>query len=449
MKSKKMFVILLTSVMALSMVGCGQQGAHSSKSSDPSPNATNDVKTVTVLTFTEWYKDGWKALESYVNENSQELGFKLDIQKIAGGSQGEDVVKARFATGDLPDIIQTYGAKWIDTQVNALDKIVDMGSLSSESEYDAATLEEGGYRYDGKLYGMPIDTTNLLGVFYNKKVFEEAGITEIPTNWEQFLAASEKIKTIKKIPLYYSGKDAWTLQSFTHFGFNKEVFESGKSYSQFWGEMNTNKRNYAENKHFADAIAKSKEMIDKGYVNETYLSDTYDMAQTALAQGDAGMYVNATWVIDEISSKYPDAVQDIGAFALPLYNESENFTDSSLPASLHITTSAKDVDTAKKVIDFISSTKGQQIYADAQTGIYINKNVKVNLSPGHQDLLNLMKEGKSIALWQGTGNNYGYGSYDKFLQDYYVGSKTVDQVLQSMDEETTRNATAAQDPNWK
>lgn len=164
-----MFVILLTSVMALSMVGCGQQGAHSSKSSDPSPNATNDVKTVTVLTFTEWYKDGWKALESYVNENSQELGFKLDIQKIAGGSQGEDVVKARFATGDLPDIIQTYGAKWIDTQVNALDKIVDMGSLSSESEYDAATLEEGGYRYDGKLYGMPIDTTNLLGVFYNKK----------------------------------------------------------------------------------------------------------------------------------------------------------------------------------------------------------------------------------------------------------------------------------------
>jgi hypothetical protein len=73
----------------------------------------------------------------------------------------------------------------------------------------------------------------------------------------------------------------------------------------------------------------------------------------------------------------------------------------------------------------------------------------VDLSPGHQDLLNLMKEGKSIALWQGTGNNYGYGSYDKFLQDYYVGSKTVDQVLQAMDEETARNATAAQDPNWK
>ena len=34
-----------------------------------------------------------------------------------------------------------------------------------------------------------------------------------------------------------------------------------------------------------------------------------------------------------------------------------------------------------------------------------------------------------MALWQGTGNNYGYGSYDKYVQDYYVGSKTVEQVL--------------------
>ncbi|GGH28815.1 ABC transporter substrate-binding protein [Paenibacillus segetis] len=449
MKFKKVLIATVASVMAMSLAGCGEKENGASKSTDNSPGAANDVKTVTLLTFTEWYKDGWKALESYINNNAQELGFKLDIQKIAGGSQGEDVVKARFATGDLPDIIQTYGAKWIDTQVNGLDKIVDMGSLSSEAEYDAATLEEGGYRYDGKLYGMPMDTTNLLGVFYNKKVFEEAGITELPQNWEQFIAVSDKIKATGKTPLYYSGKDAWTLQCFTHFGFNKEVFDSGKSYSEFWQDMNTNKRHYAENKQFANAIAKSKEMIELGYVNETYLSDTYDMAQTALAQGEAGMYINATWVIDEISSKYPDAVQDIGAFALPLYDASENYTDSSLPSSLSITTSAKDIEATKKAIDFISSAKAQQIYAEAQPGIYLNKNVNVTLSPGHQDLLNLMKEGKSMALWQGSGNNYGYGSYDKFLQDYYVSSKSVDEVLKAMDEETAKNAMAAKDSNWK
>ena len=66
----------------------------------------------------------------------------------------------------------------------------------------------------------------------------------------------------------------------------------------------------------------------------------------------------------------------------------------------------------------------------------------------HQDLVDVMQAGKAMALWQGTGNNYGYGSYDKYVQDYYVGSKTVEQVLAAMDEETAKNAVAANDPNW-
>ena len=51
--------------------------------------SATEVPTLTMLTFTEWYKDGWKALENYINENSDELGFKLDIQQIAGGSEGK------------------------------------------------------------------------------------------------------------------------------------------------------------------------------------------------------------------------------------------------------------------------------------------------------------------------------------------------------------------------
>ncbi len=448
MKLKRTMSLVLSVVLALSMVACGQGASTTTTSSAAQPSAGTEVPTVTMLTFTEWYKDGWKALEKHINENSAELGFKLDIQQIAGGGEGEEVVKARFATGDLPDIIQSYGAKWIDTQVNALDKMVDMGSLASESEYDAATLEEGGYRYKGKLYGMPIDTTNLLGCFYNKKVFEEAGISKVPTNWDEFVEVCEKVKAVGKTPLYYSGKDAWTLQCFPHVGFNKEVFVSGLTYNKFWDEMNTNKRTYAQCEEFGKAIELSKEVIDKGYVQETYLSDTYDMAQTALAQGDAAMYVNATWVVDEIASKYPEAVEDIGAFVLPLYDDAENYTDSSLPGALGITTACKDVESAKKAIDFISSSKAQQIYADAQPGIYLNNNVQAKLSPAHQDLVDVMKDGKAMALWQGTGNNYGYGPYHEYLQDYYVGSKTVEDILAAMDEETAKNAMAANDANW-
>lgn len=452
MKLKRLVSAALSAVLALSFAACGSSSGAPASSAQEDPSSAagqpTEVTTLTMLTFTDWYKDGWRALEAYINEHSEELGFKLDIQQIVGGSEGEEIVKARFATGDLPDIIQSYGAKWIDTQVNALDKMVDMGSLESEAEYDPATLEEGGYRYQGKLYGMPIDTTRLLGCFYNKAVFEEAGITKVPTTWDEFLDACEKIKAIGKTPLYYSGSDSWTLQCFTHFGFNKEVLDSGLTYTEFWNEMNTNKRHYSECQDFADAIVRSKEMIEKGYVQETYLSDSYDMAQTALAEGEAGMYVNDTGVIDEIASKYPDLVENIGAFPLPLYDEAENYTDSSLPAALGITTACKDVEAAKRAIDFISSSEAQQIYADAQPGIYLNKNVTATLQPALQDLVDVMNEGRAMALWQGTGNNYGYGTYDIYVQDYYVGNRTIEDLLTAMDEETAKNAIAASDPNW-
>ena len=110
MKLKRIISAALCAALATSMAACGAPADTSASTpvqqsvSVSVPAAPTEVPTLTMLTFTEWYKDGWKALENYINENSDELGFKLDIQQIAGGSEGEEVVKARFATGDLPDM---------------------------------------------------------------------------------------------------------------------------------------------------------------------------------------------------------------------------------------------------------------------------------------------------------------------------------------------------------
>ena len=128
--------------------------------------------------------------------------------------------------------------------------MVDMGSLEAKPSTIPPHWKKAATRYQGKLYGMPIDTTRLLGCFYNKAVFEEAGIAEVPTTWDEFLDACGKDQGHRQDPLYYSGSDSWTLQCFTHFGFNKEVLDSGLTYTEFWDEMNTNKRHYSECQDF-------------------------------------------------------------------------------------------------------------------------------------------------------------------------------------------------------
>lgn len=450
---KKLISLLLALVMVLSLCACSNGNAEQPTEGKTEVAATNapekedakpaEIPTVSVLTFTDWYKTGWEALEAYIDEHAEELGFRLKIDIIAGGGEGEELVRAKFATGDLPDLLQTYGPKWLDLNADVLDQIVPLENVDM-SEYDQTQLEEGKYIYKGTHYAVPMDSTSLVGVFYNKAVFEAAGIT-VPTTWDEFLDCCEKLKANGVTPLYYSGADSWTLQCITHFGFNQDVVDSGLSYTDFWNEMNTNQRHYVDATNFKNTIQMSKELIEKGYVNETFLSDTYDMAQTAVAEGTAAMHVNGTWVYDEIVGKYPEAADNIGSFILPLFET--NYTPSSMPGSIVMTEACKDKELGEKVLNFLASSTAQQIYASAQPGIYLNKNVTCDLPEAYQSLYEQMLAGNSMECWQNS-NAHGYGDYATHVQDYLAGGMDLDTVMELLDSDTASNAKAANDPNW-
>jgi raffinose/stachyose/melibiose transport system substrate-binding protein len=455
---KKMIALFLVMLLAVSMTACStkknvssdtvkQEGETNTSDSGQSGDeeASKEIPTLTMLTFTDWYKSGWEALDAYIEENAETLGFRLDIQMIAGGGEGEELLKAKFATGDLPDLLQSYGAKWLTNVAGVLDQMQVLENVDM-SEYDQSMLEQGGFIWDGKLYGIPVDSTSLVGVFYNKTVFANAGIDKTPATWEEFLEACDKIKASGVTPLYYAGADTWTLQCFTHFGFNQDVADSGLSYREFWNEMNTNQRHYSDAKNFAAAIEKSKEMVELGYVNESYLSDTYDMAQTALAEGTAGMHVNGTWIYDEIASKYPEAADQIGSFVLPL-SDGTNYTCSSMPGAIGMTEACSNTEAGQKALNFLASKEAQQIYANAQPGIYLNKEVQCDLSDAYQTLYEAMSKGESMEVWQ-NGNLYGYGDYHIHVQDYLAGGMSLDEVIELLDSDTAKNAKAAGDSNW-
>ena len=53
---------------------------------------------------------------------------------------------------------------------------------------------------------------NAQGIVYNKKVFEEAGVTELPKTPTEFIEALQKIKdNTDAIPLYTNFAAGWTM----------------------------------------------------------------------------------------------------------------------------------------------------------------------------------------------------------------------------------------------
>ena len=64
------------------------------------------------------------------------------------------------------------------------------------------------WQVDGEQYGVPY-TFGLVGFFYNKDLFAQAGIDEPPATWDEFLADVQALKDAGITPIAVAGQDKW------------------------------------------------------------------------------------------------------------------------------------------------------------------------------------------------------------------------------------------------
>jgi raffinose/stachyose/melibiose transport system substrate-binding protein len=64
------------------------------------------------------------------------------------------------------------------------------------------------YQVDGKQYALPFDN-GMVGFWYNKQLFTQAGITAPPKTWTEFMTAVTKLKNAGTTPIALAGKDKW------------------------------------------------------------------------------------------------------------------------------------------------------------------------------------------------------------------------------------------------
>ncbi|WP_105615657.1 ABC transporter substrate-binding protein [Vallitalea okinawensis] len=452
---KKAISMFLITIMMLTFVACDQRDTvaeegnasttevkrNSSVKEDKKDESPEEIETFSVLMFTEWYKKGWEAVEAEIEDNAESLGFKLEIEKIAGSQQGDQIMKTRFAAGEYPDFFEYQSAYDVEMKLGGRQQIQDISGDWVEN-FDSALLGSQFYSYDDTIVGMPIDPAVLVGTFYNKKVFEEVGV-EVPTSWEELMAVCEEIKQAGKVPFYYPGKDTWALTMVLNEGFIREYAVTPEK--ELYEKLNSNQLHFSELELLKDALVKDKSIIDKGYVQPAFLSGTYDEEQKALANGDVAMIFQGTWVMDEINKKFPDQATDIGAFAIPFEDEGRS---SQFAPFAFMMTAGCDKDAGMNVIEYLGSKDTQQLFADNQPGLWTCKGVTSDLLPAVADMKKWQDEGK-VNIWYGNQFKYPSPPFDIYIQDYFAGGREVEEIFTAADIEYGKTAKASGDPNWK
>lgn len=204
----KLFFALLAVVLVA--VGCSKDNTSDSSGGDDGKSAYEAWKDkepadiegdITVITQrTDIVDTVFQEYKEQFNEKYPNVNVSFEALTDYGGEimprmQTEDYGDVQFLPVELPiaDIPKFF---------EPLGELAEM----EESYYG---VEERAV--DGTVYGIPIAMT-YTGIIYNKAVFEEAGITELPKTQENFIAAMKKVKeNTDAIPLYTNYAAGWPL----------------------------------------------------------------------------------------------------------------------------------------------------------------------------------------------------------------------------------------------
>lgn len=120
-------------------------------------------------------------------------GIKVDVQ-VVNWNDIDKQVRTMIQSGNMPDVLQTggYADKVAD---DLLYKAEDVLSPDTRANLIGTFADAG--KVDGVQYGIPF-VSSARAFFYNKALFQQAGIAKPPATWEEVRKDAELIKA--KVP---------------------------------------------------------------------------------------------------------------------------------------------------------------------------------------------------------------------------------------------------------
>jgi raffinose/stachyose/melibiose transport system substrate-binding protein len=162
------------------------------------------------VTLTWWHnatadpgKATWQQVADAYHAANPKVSFKVEpIQN----EQFNTKVPLALQSNTPPDIYQQWGGGAEATQVKS-GKLMDL-TQSVSSWIGQLGNAAAGWQVDGKQYGIPYDL-HVVGFWYRKDLFAQAGITTPPATMDDLNADVAKLKTAGIAPIAIGSKDKW------------------------------------------------------------------------------------------------------------------------------------------------------------------------------------------------------------------------------------------------
>jgi multiple sugar transport system substrate-binding protein len=296
----------------------------------------------------EWGGKDADALQVQVNKFAEETGIAVEYLPVRDHAR----MIASMGAGSPPDLLMTWDAGAVGTWAYN-GAIIELDPYIESSGFDMATLHPLGVaagKQLGKQIGMPLSNYLNSVVYWNKKVFDEAGLDREtpPETWEELWAMHQEITTVEGGQIKRWGFEVNTGQ---YGGILKYGWGGPGIYSEDGTEIACDNPNHIE------ALYYTRRFYEEYGVDEVrrWIDSMAGAEASPFFTGGSGMNITGEWQPSWINSMdLPDL--DYGAGYMP-YPEAKPERKGTMVANSNpmvIPAAAKNPDLGWKFIEFIS-----------------------------------------------------------------------------------------------
>lgn len=382
MKLKRVLAVSLAAAMALGMTACGSsetsEGSTPETESDTTAEVTGELSYADIV-LGESYTDitasihvfnqrtdmaeadyNGKNWDAYIAEfNQMYPNITVEVQT---DSNYAEVALLQLQSGDWGDIMM----------IPAVDK-ADLSSyflpFGTLEEMEGQIKFANTWAYEDEVYGVP-STGNAQGIVYNKRVFEEAGVTELPKTPDEFIEALQKIKDYDDsiIPLYTNYADGWPMEQWdgqiagTTTGDaaykNQKLLHTQDPFKDYGDGTHP----YALYKVLYDAVA-------NGLTEDDYSTTAWEDSKGMINRGEVATMVLGSWAYSQMVAADSHG-EDVGYMPFPITVDGQQYASSGADYSFAINANADKTNQAASMV-FIKWMTEKSGFAYNEGGIPI------------------------------------------------------------------------------
>lgn len=378
--------MLVTLIMGLAACGGGNKAATEEATGEatnaPKSEETPKKEPVTLSYLAVTSQLNYGGIKDLIANWEKKTGNKVDIQAIQD-DQYDNLVRAKLAGGGDIDIF--YGAY---QKYDVVNQLLEISGEGFESRLNDVALQSIKYT-DGKIYAFPSPAAlGTWGVFYNKKVFQDLGLS-VPKTIDEMNSTLETIKSKGITPIYFSAKDGWTMLQ------HRNAVNGIVSGSQpdVWDKLNKNEVEWTAVPEFVEQYNQLELWVKNGYINKDLATATYDQQQQALVDGKAALIIQGSFVEPELYKKKEDA--EIGFFPLPNKDGSQKIALGGA-TPVFIAKNSKHPEEAKDLLRYLSDQEQAKSYLEVSPGVSAFKDVDVSdkLAPAAKEIQTIVNSGQ-------------------------------------------------------